>query len=535
MKFKAPETMEIYKQMQMVLKSSANPDSKQGSSSEIIHVLKNPLKFPSKTHAVGLVSLAYTPNKNTTQQVLQENPLEENRPEENRIVKKRKRIQTLLERSLLPDPVFPGYVPLSKEEHNFEKQDDHIFNFAKRFNSDIGNHIDVLITLFPADIKDKYVASISFTSTNPKQLFVISESLAHLLKFDRLQFTPGLYIARDSVTQTEFNKYSMGYEFETSIQEINYIQSLAQVEQCFQSLLLLYKGTQTILDFLANIQARLQLLGFEIIFTLTQDSKTSLAIKGTAAHSACEQLTLSSNLCSILGFSNDVFKPGVHLSQFPFSLDHYNRLDPMEEMFCRVDVMQLLPIFITKPENNKVETVLGVINKAFKDNKFNDYQVEYYYSKGDIVLHNNTPKGTEIILPKLLNIYFGIPEDSIFLGGTRFPTGKEIVEQEEQIEYKERGEDWIPPAHGQVKKMLIISDIVKPQQYGSNSSIPLLREVTLSQDDKKQCEIIFDPVIYLTTTGEQLSEIRVEFKDETFQPIVFEKETSVTLHFKALY
>ncbi|CAG7717754.1 unnamed protein product, partial [Allacma fusca] len=51
------------------------------------------------------------------------------------------------------------------------------------------------------------------------------------------------------------------------------------------------------------------------------------------------------------------------------------------------------------------------------------------------------PPDVEIRLPNLLQEYLGLPMDTVFSSNSKFPAKKELVEEQEEIEY----EDLKPP------------------------------------------------------------------------------------------
>ncbi|CAG7730867.1 unnamed protein product, partial [Allacma fusca] len=84
--------------------------------------------------------------------------------------------------------------------------------------------------------------------------------------------------------------------------------------------------------------------------------------------------------------------------------------------------------------------VLDELNDTFPAFLTPVVPIQFSYSNGEISM-GELPPDVEIRLPNLLQEYLGLPMDTVFTSYSKFPAKKELVEEQEEIEY----EDLKPP------------------------------------------------------------------------------------------
>ena len=512
-----------------VLKNSANPESKR-TDSDIYYQLTSPLQFQPNSYEVALLQLTYKP-KQSASNTVQPSSTD---PTARWVPRKRRRKLQLHERPVLPDPVFPGYRPAVKRKIIVQKRDKNITDFINRFNTDIGNLNDMELSIKLAGSTDKGVTWLKVVNSDLSRVYYLSRDLANMLKQRRVQCRAGTFVGGDVLTQSDFNKFGLSSDLSILVVDYKYSNSIITITEPKQSLFAFNKPAgEMYQNFLNNIATDLLKLDFIVNFSFDADKKCTVDVKGNNLQSAYDHLVISSNLLSCMGFSQDRFQLGVHRATVAFDETKFNLITTTDTVFVRLTFTDVENIFMAEPKSNHVIDVLTELNTSIALQKYSTTNIGFYYADGYIVLNEDIPENVTVKLPDLLCKYFGIPLQSSFTPGSKFPTEKEVIEEEEQLEYVHKGESWIKPSTSH-QKLLITSNVVKAQLYGDNV-IGLLREVVMSSDYNNVTRIDFNPVWYLPVCCEGVSVLQVNFMDENLLPVQLDGETSVTLGFRSHY
>ena len=406
--------------------------------------------------------------------------------------------------------------------------------FITRFNRELGKDISVTLSLALAGSVNEAVVGLEFKTTDPKRVLYISKDFAEMLKFKRYQFPSGTFTGTDVVRQSDFNQFSFNSDLSMTLVDYKYQQSIVDVIAPAQAMFFLNKREgESYVSFFSRLSDKIGEVDFVVAFSFDASKRCTVKVDGNTWMSAKDHIVLSSNILTCLGFTQEKFELGEFTSELAFNEISFNSMPSSEGVFVRVEATTLVPIYMHEPRTNSIRDVIMELNKSFLSQLASDHYITFYYADGFIVLNENLSPKVTVKLPNLLCSYFGIPMNSMFKAGTKFPTLKEIVEEEEELGYEEKGEGHVTPIIIN-PKMLITSNVVKAQLYGDNI-VPYLRDIVLSQNYKNSCVIEFNPVRYLPVCCEQLRNFVIEFLDENLQPIQLEGETSVTIEFRPRY
>ncbi|CAG7785992.1 unnamed protein product [Allacma fusca] len=195
-------------------------------------------------------------------------------------------------------------------------------------------------------------------------------------------------------------------------------------------------------------------------------------------------------------------------------------------------IVEVLPDFTSAYYSTKHRSIGMAPNEVSTRNSYEVWQ--HIYGKyleeskrprkpphGDIV-KSEVSNGVEVILSILLCDYFGISRSQVFKSGSRYAAKRELVAEQEEDNYeKEEIRPPVPkPAPGQANRLLVLSNLIENQTY-EERCITLLKELKLIHDYNSECEHEFLPVLYLPLHGEEQNQIRVDFTDESLNPIKF--------------
>jgi len=508
---------------------SLNNEGTYANNSDIVHQMKPPLKFQRDGYEIGLRKLTYYPN---------------NRPKDgasvptNKTRKTRKRRTVKLdfhERPVPPGPLFPGYKPpkVISEISFAKKEGETLQSFLKRFNDEISPTYKVsLLQQYVGPRAEAMVITLDYANDDANRVLLISESFAKLIGHYRIQFFSGKYVGSEVITQKNFDAVSVNDGLNLNIISYPYKDSLFEIKQQFDALFAYAKLERHYKPFFQNISLDLTRACYAINFSFTSDNKCIMEVKGTPAPPDGENyVIIDKDIVDCLGFTTDRFNVGTHRSEVPFSLSKFTAIPPQKILFFRFRVYLPLFLLMPEPKNLSIKYILSTLNQTCGTQRYDDYLTKFYCSYGDLVL-NSVPDHVRITLPDPLYTYLGIPKKTVFQANSRMSLTKEIVQEEEEIEYLEEDADYITPKAGEARKLLILSDLVREQVYGSRL-VNLLQEINLSYDTNKECEITFNPVLYLPLSTQQVNQARIRFVDEFLRPLRFDnKDTSVTLEFR---
>lgn len=514
------QTKMLEDSMLMVLKSKANPEGFTDRS-DIIYMLPNIYSFPRNCE-VALRTLTYTPN---TELPEGQRPLKERR-----VVKTRRRHVHFHERPLPHPPIFPGYVPPVVATRPIPKTENSLISFITKFNETIGPTIGVtLIIAFTVVNREEMIIHLNYNEINQNKYLFVSPQLAEVLGFNRTQFTRGRFVASTSVTQASFEEYDLNANFAVSVVEDKYFESTMKLRQRFDSLFGFRKLTMNFVTFFESVKTYLAQCGFRLTFSFDATKRCTLHVEGTPIDHEQDYLVISRNLLECLGFNYDKFALGTYQSAVPFDEAKFTALLQDELIFFRYAVHFDLFLILQEPASMNLIDVLHQINTTLEKQRYQDYNAVFSYTNGNLLL-TGPPEHVAILLPPKIEEYFGIAAGTWFTAGVPVSTGREVLDQEEEVEVIEDDAAGSAPSHS--KKLLITSNVVRGSVYG-DKTVELLREVTMSEEYKKECRIEFNPVIWLPVCCKQVNQIRVNFCDEENRPIKFDsKETSATIEFR---
>ena len=500
---------------------SSNNDSAYRNTSNIVHEMYPPYKFPQRRYEVGLRKVSYFPNKRATG---------------NRVKKEGRKVTRVITRSVKfheklapPGPLFPGYAPpeVIKEVTVVKKEEEDMIHFINRFNDDIGP--DLNVALYSSGSATQRVILVKFEPSDVQEILLFSPGLAKILGHRRQQFHPGRYVGNDVVTNDDYKRLNVNTDLTIKIVKFPYKESMITLHQQFDAVRSFQKGEQAYGDFFAAVSRNVALDGYKLSFTFDEYNRVTMKVEVSVITDPRNYVHIPLEIRDCLGFQEDQFPVGTYTSAHPINLTRYNAIPSDLDLYFRFRAYSWLYQMMKEPKSLGIRDVLDDLNESFTEMRSQEFVVEFYYDDGDLVV-NDIPPDVEIIFPKSLTKYFGIPDNTKISNGRRIPLAVELVHEEEEIEYVEENEP--TPSEGEPTKLLICSDIVKEMPYGKRL-VNLLREIPLTYDLNKEVEVDFNPVQYLPLTSAQVNQIRINFMDEYLRPVeLTNKATSVTLEFR---
>jgi hypothetical protein len=241
-------------------------------------------------------------------------------------------------------------------------------------------------------------------------------------------------------------------------------------------------------------------------------------------------LQIQESLAETLGFKQYVFPPGIYTSEFVQSEEAFTKIpvgDPLTLRFIRQEVVRSE---IKEPEEHEVDALIENIVMTLKKEKLNvrmpfddQKNILHVYIEGD---------GIRFTLPTHINTYLGLSPMYTFYKSHDEIDLNHLLSSPTLFIAPMPSIPQVRHEPSPIRNVLIFSSITEPMLFGS-SAYSILRLVSYPELINKGGHILFNPVNYQRVKDQDLTEIDITLKSDSFT--VLRKSllpTVVILHFR---
>jgi len=222
------------------------------------------------------------------------------------------------------------------------------------------------------------------------------------------------------------------------------------------------------------------------------------------------KLVIPDDVAEVFGFTTKEFLPGTHESEAYRDIEFYNAIpDNTPFRFQIVEVVQHETVEFKEPSEYSLESLCHMIADSFLSAK---YQIGFLLNKekNGITVRINQDK-TSFIFSKIVGELFGLREDFEFVDkNTQFLVSEKLRNLE-----ADKDEDLpVPVEWKDFSQVLVHTDLIDYQIIGSKQQ-PVIKIFPLDEKGiNKRVHYQEMPVIYVQTSGEDVSTIRVQLKNQ---------------------
>ena len=279
-----------------------------------------------------------------------------------------------------------------------------------------GNKLPLKLTMLMTEDK-KLLVHLTNTS-KIKEVIILPESIAKLMGFRKRYFPPGQYWSETTVVND--GSVKKGDTFNFARLELKYHENVIKLERLYPEKMYLAYRMQDYRSFIDSVEDELKLDGYNIEIDVGPDDSCELRI-GSKSGREDEYVVLPEKLAQALGFTDTKFLVGTYKSP-AFNNDVFKTLKNEERLYFEFGRYDTVEISMDEPKTLHHTAVLEELNQVFQRWAFDDLRPVFEVVDGKIT-SKNLPSDTFITLPKLVDDFFEIRQETVFENDTEVEVG----------------------------------------------------------------------------------------------------------------